>query len=856
MSDITLTNTSYNGASPSLSWSHNIGVSDDYLIVGIYLEDATNTIDGCNIGGADLSLGVGAKNSALASAIYYTTSASLPIPGNATIVISTAEHAAGVVANAISGYSFAQQAPQATAVGSVAGSTTVRTSLTTSVNGTLVFDAVCAAYMSAEFSVDSGQTLDFDLDNRSGLSAGMSHEETVSAGVSSLGWTSTLSHTHLVQVAASFEPAEEGGGTPVSSVSREIPYPIYGTTIDDISDLSDIVTALDDLTYVPVTRIVFDEDQDPSVYNNAVNDIGSVSYVMGELLDSSAVSSYSISDYGARVSSYIAYYGDRLDIYEVANEINGEWLGDEADSVAKMIDAYDQVKDAGYRAAVTFYYNEDCETYAWEEMWTWINANVPSRMFQNLDYVLLSWWEDDCNDLEKTEAEWGAVFSTLSNLFPNSKVGFSEVGTEGSAAKREEFMEKFYELSINLNAYIGGHFWWYFKEDCVPKTEPLWTVFDDTISALEAPTLDADPPAGGGTGEITYDSDGEDGDANITTLTISGITVPTESDRILAVHLGLEDKSATGLTINTISFDGEAGTLAISQDETTSDTIKALIYYWLDADLPASGTADLTCTMSAEIRTISMNYTFVYGAAQQAPEATGTDSASSDTSVNPSLTTLTDGAFVFSNVVASTGTPNFSPGSSQTERFEYAGASSHVGGDKEVATAGSTDNTWNADSSDNLAACSAAFAPEAVTEPGEDYYGTNARSAEGDASGDEATFTFTISREASKIDVFAQWPTGNYATDTPFTITAVGASNTLSVDVDQSTRGGQVNYIGGINGRIPAGNITVVIDDDANGTVVADMVRIEVTYSTPPKSEVELSDSIAPERHYMRRLVS
>lgn len=368
--------------------------------------------------------------------------------------------------------------------------------------------------------------------------------------------------------------------------------------------------------------------------------------------------------------------------------------------------------------------------------------------------------------------------------------------------------------------------------------------------------------AGGGggsppvVGSITYDSDGESGNANVTTETISGISVPTDSDRLLVVHVGLEDKSATGLTISTMTFDGVAGTLAVSQDETTSDTIKALIYYWLDADLPASGTASLTCTMSAEIRTISLNWTFVSGVYQGVPEATGTDSASSDTSVNPSLTTLTDDAWVFSNVVASTGTPSFSPGASQTERFEYSGASSHAGGDKEVSTAGSTTNTWTASSADNLAAVSAAWAPTSVAGSETNYYSTSARSAAGDASGDEATFTFTTISEASKIDVFAQWPTGPYASDTPFTITAPGTGNTLAVDVDQSTRGGQVNYIGGINGRIPAGNVTVVIDDDANGTVVADMVRIEVTYTRPPKSDVELFDSIAPERQYMRRLVS
>jgi hypothetical protein len=853
MSDITLTNTSFNGTTAVLSWSHTIGALDDYLIVGISLEDGSNTIDGCTLDGTALILGEGAKNASLATAIYYTSSAGLPSPGAATIVISTAENAAGVVANAISGHGFAQQAPSATSVGSVAGSTTVKTSLTTSVNGTLIFDTVCAAYMGASFTPDVGQIEVFDLDNRSGLSHAMSYEETVAAGVGSMGWTSTLSHSHLVQVAAAFSPDEEGGGTPVSSVSRDIPHPIYGVTIDDISGLSDIVTALDDLTYTPVTRIVFDEDQAPSVYNTAVNDIGSVSYIMGEVLDSSAVSSYHVSSYSARVSSYLAYYGDRIDIWECANEINGEWLGSESDSAAKMVDAYDQVKALGYRAAITFYYNEDCTTFSWEEMFTWINANVPSRILQGLDYCLISWWEEDCNDLEKTASEWGSVFSQLATLFPNAKVGFSEVGTY-VAGDRAAFMEKFYELSINLNAYIGGYFWWYWKTDCVPKNA-LWTTFDGIVSALPAPSVEGPSGGGGGgTGEITYDSDVEAGDANVTTLAISSFGVPSESDLLLVCHLGLEDKSATGLTVNSIGFGGTAGTLAVEDSETTSDTIKSLIYYWLDADLPSSNGA-FGIAMSAEVRTISANLTFVHGAAQQAPETTGTANAGASTSVNPTLTTSTDGAFVFSNITTSAGGTSLSPGASQTERFEYAGASSHAGGDKEVATAGSTNNTWNASAADNLVATAAAFAPEVtVTETLENYYLTGARTTAGDASGDTATYTFTIPREAYKVDVFAWWPTGGYATDTPFTITGVGAGNTATIDVDQSARGGQKNYIGGLSGRIMAGEFTVVIGDDANGPVVADAVWIEVTYAVPPRSDIPVYDGVYPQRHYSRRL--
>lgn len=430
-------------------------------------------------------------------------------------------------------------------------------------------------------------------------------------------------------------------------------------------------------------------------------------------------------------------------------------------------------------------------------------------------------------------ADWTVGTSQTAELTLDNRSGFS------------------YGMSTREEAQAGGNsMTWTASAGVMPDMSHVVAAFAST---------GAGGGGGGGvssvSGEITYDSDGETGGANVTTLSISSIGVPSESDLLLVCHVGLEDKGGTGLTVNSIGFGGTGGTLAVSDTETTGDDIKALIYYWLDADLPSSNGA-FGLAMSAEVRTISMNWTFVYGAAQQAPEATGTANAASSTTVNPSLTTSTDGAFVFSNVVALAGATGLSPGASQTERFEYSGASTHAGGDKEVATAGSTNNTWDSTASDNLVAVAAAFAPEVtITEVLDNYYLTGARTAAGDASGDEATFTFTLPREALKVDVFAWWPTGNYATDTPFTLTGQGTGNTITIDVDQSVRGGQRNYIGGLSGRIGAGEFTVVIDDDANGAVVADAVWIEATYAVPPRSDIPIYDGVYPERHYSRRLV-
>jgi hypothetical protein len=34
--------------------------------------------------------------------------------------------------------------------------------------------------------------------------------------------------------------------------------------------------------------------------------------------------------------------------------------------------------------------------------------------------------------------------------------------------------------------FVGGFFWWYGKQDFVPKTNPLWQTLQDAMSAREA----------------------------------------------------------------------------------------------------------------------------------------------------------------------------------------------------------------------------------------------------------------------------------------------------------------------------------------------------------------------------------
>jgi hypothetical protein len=172
--------------------------------------------------------------------------------------------------------------------------------------------------------------------------------------------------------------------------------------------------------------------------------------------------------------------GDNVDIWEIGNEINGEWLGPRDSVVRKMTDGYNIIKYAQKQTALTLYYNKNCWENHDNEMFRWVNQNVPQYMKENLDYVFVSYYEDDCNGYQP---DWQKVFDSLYVIFPNSKLGIGECGTK-KTSRKAEYMKRYYTMNITTPNYIGGYFWWYFKQDCVPYTKILWLTMSKLLSRL------------------------------------------------------------------------------------------------------------------------------------------------------------------------------------------------------------------------------------------------------------------------------------------------------------------------------------------------------------------------------------
>jgi hypothetical protein len=255
---------------------------------------------------------------------------------------------------------------------------------------------------------------------------------------------------------------------------------IWAITVDDPwTDRPALLDSLASLQQYMTVRVVLDEGMAAAEYDQAVRDIATVAAVQGELVDSLYVPDYSLAQYVARANEYLDQLGDVVSLWEVGNEINGEWLGPTADVVAKMTAAYEEVTARGGRTALTLYYNEECWAKPANEVFTWAAANVPASLKQGLDYVFFSYYEDDCNGLQP---DWPTQFARLATMFPNSRLGFGECGTTNAASKAT-YVTRYYTMSIAEPRYVGGYFWWYYWEDMVPYTKPLWTVLDDALAS-------------------------------------------------------------------------------------------------------------------------------------------------------------------------------------------------------------------------------------------------------------------------------------------------------------------------------------------------------------------------------------
>ena len=94
--------------------------------------------------------------------------------------------------------------------------------------------------------------------------------------------------------------------------------------------------------------------------------------------------------------------------------------------------------------------------------------------------MFLSCYEGDCDGIRPSAGTWTAYFKALHALYPQAQPGFGEIGlghpvTSRTISTAKSMISYYYGLPIHLPYSAGGHFRWYYYEDCLPyRTKPLW----------------------------------------------------------------------------------------------------------------------------------------------------------------------------------------------------------------------------------------------------------------------------------------------------------------------------------------------------------------------------------------------
>ena len=308
---------------------------------------------------------------------------------------------------------------------------------------------------------------------------------------------------------ASSPDAGEDGAAPqrVLGVTLTDPWAAEGS---GASHLLDKLSGLTGSFGPPTVRVVFDENMDRAKgggaaadYEPAVVALRSRAVIMGELLDSFYVQDYSVAQMRERACEYRSSLGHLVDIWEVGNEINGEWVGDAAtDKLRAVLEVFGSGPQAfsdtcpgwtlppdelPFALALTLYYNgprnggiassENC----WEDpdhaMLFWARQTFGSGgeladHTNDFEFILVSYYEDDCDGLQPS---WAPVFDELGLLFPHARLGFGECGTQ-FADRKVAYAERYYRgmdspdpvlanMRVGHPRYVGGFFWWYFSDD-------------------------------------------------------------------------------------------------------------------------------------------------------------------------------------------------------------------------------------------------------------------------------------------------------------------------------------------------------------------------------------------------------
>ncbi|MGZ4137187.1 MAG: hypothetical protein ACXVPX_06410 [Actinomycetota bacterium] len=276
--------------------------------------------------------------------------------------------------------------------------------------------------------------------------------------------------------------------------------PWWGVTVDrrarSQAVIASIAALVDRRPGTAYVRIVFDPGVAPKGYDAIVHDAEKDGIVVvGEVFDSSAMRHATLAAFEARWRAYVDHFSD-IHVWEVGNEVNGEWLG--TDVTAKIDYAAAYVKHAAPSdtTVLTLLWQMGTAGGPDSTVFQWAHDEISPILAENTDVVALSTWVGGA-PLGIAHDE---VFQRLHTLFPGNRIAMGELdywepGTsrvwswgsqrEPTTAVRAALARHMYLANLAFPYSVGGVFWWFYVTE-MSRRQRLWHVVHRVVRRVEA----------------------------------------------------------------------------------------------------------------------------------------------------------------------------------------------------------------------------------------------------------------------------------------------------------------------------------------------------------------------------------
>ena len=275
--------------------------------------------------------------------------------------------------------------------------------------------------------------------------------------------------------------------------------PLRGITITSIKDIDQTLSVIRSSEKKLTVRVVIQPNVSMDEYKRAIEALRPHAYIMVEILDATNWTPASAESLSSITEEAIEALGDKVDIWEVGNELNGSWLGNSPQEINKKVEAtYDVVKRHGGRTAITLNYwsHRGCYEKSWEDLDSYVGT-MPEKLHQ-VDYMFLSVYEFSCTPAQQpSSSDLAEALKSLGKTFPSAKLGIGEIAANGPDDEKAEsdlktkkrIAKRYYGMHNELaqavgSRYVGGYFWWYFYEDAVTRNAPMWPTLKNLLNKI------------------------------------------------------------------------------------------------------------------------------------------------------------------------------------------------------------------------------------------------------------------------------------------------------------------------------------------------------------------------------------